>query len=144
MGQWVSTGAAAFILLLFLSVLWVIALVACWAIVVPESLDGDITPGGRKLLHAKYLFTAAYSDILISLLLDVFVRNSATPSIDFWIWGEHPYILVLLLVMSSGLSIAASLYAFQSKGEGRWVLWAGAPSMAALSLIEAIGLGQSI
>jgi hypothetical protein len=144
MGQWVSVGVAAFIMLLFLSVSWVIALVASWAIVVPESLNGDITPGGKRLLYARYLFTAACGIILISLLLDVFVRNPAGSSDLFWIWDVHPHVLVLLLVISAGLSIVASFYAFQSKGNGRWVLWAGAPSMAALSIIEAIILGQSI
>jgi hypothetical protein len=143
-GQWISIGAAVFIFLLFLSVLWVITLVACWAIAVPESLDGDITPGGKRLLYARYLFTAACGVILISLLLDGFVRNPADSSDLFWIWGEHPRILVLLMMLSSVSSAVASIYAFRSKGDGRWTLWVGAPGMAALSLIAAIGLGQSI
>ena len=144
MGNWISVGVVAFILLLFLSILCVVALSACWAIIAPESVDREITPGGKMLLRAKYLFAAACGLILLSLLLDVFVRNPESPSIDFWIWGEHPHVLILLLVLSSGLSIAASFHAFQSKGEGRWVLWVGAPSTAALSLIGAIALIQSI
>jgi hypothetical protein len=144
MGQWLSVGTVAFMLLLFLSVLSVIALAVCWVILAPESEDGDITPGGKVLLRARGLFTAACGLILISLLLDVLVRNPASPSDDWWIWSEHPRVLILVLILSSGLSIAASYNAFRSKGEGRWILRGVAPSMAALSLIGAIGLSQSM
>jgi hypothetical protein len=136
----ISVGVVAFVLLLLLSILCVVALIACWAIVAPESVNQEITPGGKMILRAKYLFTAAIGFIPIYLLLDVFVKNPTSPSNDLWVWNDHPHVLVLLLMLSSGLSMAASYYAFQSRGEGRWVLCVGAPCMASLSLIGAIWL----
>jgi hypothetical protein len=144
MGQWIGTGMGAFILLLFLSVASVIALGVCWIFVAPESEDGEITTGGRAIRRAQYSLTAACGLIFICLLLDLFVRGPASSMIDVWIWGGHPRVLVLSLILSSGLSVAASFFAFQSKGDGRWVLWTGAPMMAALSLIVATCIDQLI
>lgn len=144
MGSFLSVGTVAFISVLFLSVPCLIALIGCWAVGAPELVDGEITPGGKMLLRAKYSLTAACSLVLLSLLLDTFVKNPASPS-DLWsIWNQHPHVLVLLLMLSSGLSVAASLFAFQSQGDGRWVLRIGAPVVAALSLLAAFGIGQSI
>jgi hypothetical protein len=52
--------------------------------------------------------------------------------------------LILLLMLSSALSVAASFFAFQSKGDGRWVVCVLGPIMAALLLLAAIGVGQLI
>ena len=96
------------------------------------------------LRRAKFLFTAAGGVIFISLLLDVFVPDPNDPRLDWWIWNEHPHVLVVLLMLSSGLCVATAFQVFQSKGDGRWVLKVGAPGMAALSILGAIGIGQSI
>jgi hypothetical protein len=144
MGQWLSIGTFAFFLLLFLSALSAIVLGGCWVFAVPEPEDGEVTPGGKVLSRARYFLTASCGLIFISLLLDVLVRNPASPSNDWWIWGEHPRVLMLFLVLSSGLAIAASYYAFRSKGDGRWMLWIGAPSLAALSFIGVVCMGQLI
>ena len=140
----ISVGVVAFILILFLSILSVVALVGCWAITVPESSNWEDTEDGKGLSRAKYLFTAACSLVLMSLVLDVFIKNPARPLDVFWIWDIHPHILVLLLVLSSGLFIAASVYMIRSRGEGRWLLFIAAPGMAALTLISAICVGRSI
>ncbi|MGO9324221.1 MAG: hypothetical protein ACLP07_06630 [Terracidiphilus sp.] len=144
MGSFLSVGTVAFVAVLILSVPCFIALIGCWAIGVPEFVDGEITRGGKMLRRAKYSFTAACVLILISLLLDTFVRNPANPSELWWIWDTHPRFLILLLILSSGLSVAASYFAFQSKGDGRWVLWSGGPIVAALALIAAFWIGQLI
>lgn len=140
----ISVGVVAFLLLLFLSILSVIALSGSWAIVVPESVNWEMTRDGKRLLRARYVFTAACSLILTSLLLDVFVKNPARPLDLFWIWDTHPDVLVFLLVLSSALFTAASYHVFRSKGEGRWVLCIAAPCMAALSLIGTVWVGQLI
>ena len=144
MGQWLSIGTFAFVLLVFLSGLSAIALGGCWVFAAPESEDGEVTAGGKILARARYFLSASCGLIFISLLLDVLVRNPVIPSGDWWIWGEHPHVLMLLLVLSSGLAIAASYYAFRSKGDGRWMLWIGAPGLAALSLLGVLCLGQWI
>jgi hypothetical protein len=144
MGSFLSVGTIAFISVLFLSVPSFIFLIGCWAIGAPELVDGEITPGGKMLLGAKYSFTAACGLVLISLLLDAFVRNPASPLDLWWIWNEHPRVLILLLILSSGFSVVASYFAFRSKGDGRWVLWVGGPLVAALSLLAAFCIGQSI
>jgi hypothetical protein len=139
-----SVGEIAFMTLLFLSVLWIIALGVCWVFVAPESDDWDITKGGNKLRRAKYFFTSAGGLIVVTLLLDLFVSNPKGSNTDFWLWSEHPHILVFFLVLSSVLSIVATYHELNSKGNGRWVLQLGAPGMAVLSILGAICVGQSI
>jgi len=139
-----GAGIVAFISLLLLSILCTAALIGCWAIVTPEALNWELTPTGRMLRRAKYCFSAACGVILVSGATDVFVTNPKDPDSVGWIWDRHPGVLILLLILSSGLSVAASHYAFKSKGEGRWVLYIGAPGVAALSLLVAIWVGVCI
>ena len=139
-----GVGTVAYMSLWFLSVPAFIILSGCLAIGAPESEDGEITPRGKMLLRAKYSFTAACVLIFVCLALDFFVKNPRDRFSWGWLWDEYPRVLVLLLMLSSGLSVAASSFGFQSKGNGRWVFWVGGPIMAAFSLIAAIAVGQSI
>jgi hypothetical protein len=59
MGNWVSFWWIAMVSVLLLWLPSIATLIVCWHETEPEEADGVVTPGGKSLLRARRIFTAA-------------------------------------------------------------------------------------
>ncbi len=129
-------GLISFYLLWILSVAGAIAVWLSWIYVEREyDEEGLLTRSSRCSVRSRLLLTASCIVFWICLLLEYALTDS-----PFGFLENHPLLLIALFYFTDILLIAAVLFAWQSRGSGRWILWIATPIIAVTSIVGSIVL----
>ncbi|MDR3574277.1 MAG: hypothetical protein P4L50_10465 [Anaerolineaceae bacterium] len=126
-------GMGSFFLLWMLSVVGGIAVLLIWVNTEPELDKGVLTRGGHYLVRARALLTIGCVVFWICTILGHALTNSS--DVTFGFWQKHPLVLDILFFLADSVLIASVVFAWQSRGEGEWMLRIATLMIAAASII---------
>ncbi len=113
-------GIAGFTFLWPLALITLAASIACGAYTEAEHEEGVLTFGGRRMIRSRIALGVSCGIYCLCLLLD-FAFTGEKYSV-FAFWGMHWQVLLIAMAGANVSSLFASVYGFQARGRGRWII----------------------
>jgi hypothetical protein len=133
MGEFVNYWVIAFLLSFFLSMSILFTLIVCW-VVIPESLEGEMTRAGERLHRARSLCAITCGVTFTWLAVLVYFLTGPDRSQPFQWFREHRQIAPAISMVFAVLLGVSFLLTLSGRGPGRRGLLIGTFAMTALSI----------
>jgi DMSO/TMAO reductase YedYZ heme-binding membrane subunit len=120
------SGAVGFFYLWPLIFLITVAVYVCIAYSKPESHDGMLTNGGKRMVRSRAFLGVGCAIYYLCISLGVAFKSADEPMLVLGYWDKHSQVFLALIIVAEVSLLIATVYSFRSRGRRNWIRWVSA------------------
>ena len=116
------SGAVGFFYLWPLIFLITVAVYVCIAYSKPESHDGMLTNGGKRMVRSRAFLGVGCAIYYLCISLGVAFKSVDEPMLVLGFWDKHWHVFQALIVGAESSILIAMIYGFRARGSRSWII----------------------
>jgi hypothetical protein len=105
-----------------LALLATVAVCVCAAFTRPESLDGVLTEGGKRMVRSRVFLGAGCAMYYLCIAAGVAFKSADEPALVLGFWVKHRHAFLALMGSAETALLVAAIYSFGARGSRSWIV----------------------